>query len=560
VDRYGFTSHGAITDVLLSGNSFSGNDDSLLVHIWGSIGETITFIDNTFDGGEEGIDTASPAIILDCEFIDLERGLQFASPDTAGSEIHDTSFEDCGNAIIANDTVILLEGCTFDTNDVEMEITENLGGDWKNSTAIGMTINPGKVTITGNAALIEQNYIDLTVIDKDSTPIRGADVFIRNLDAGGNETEVFYATSYYGGSNETTPTSGEIGPLAVTYREHEEAGYREFKCAVNASYEGAEDSAELVMSQERSVTISLEATAPENRKPAVTITFPSDGGTVSGTIIIRGTASDMDGDETLEKIEIRIPEAIENNGWRTAFGSTEWEYRFVTETKDTPDGIYRVDARAYDGADNSDLDSIYITIDNFDNTPPEIETLELDRKKVEQGKNLMLTGLLRDEDGEEDFEGENSNIFIEVWLRDEDIMVQNLTTFPVVVDYGEPDDYMEFSLDFEADRNWKGDYFIRVNITDREGAMASKEVFFKVTEKKDDDDQMIEGIEDDVLIYSLSSVAILAAAVILGFYFMRSRKQEGEEAEEAVCPGCGQSADYIDEYESYYCWTCEDYV
>ena len=79
---------------------------------------------------------------------------------------------------------------------------------------------------------------------------------------------------------------------------------------------------------------------------------------------------------------------------------------------------------------------------------------------------------------------------------------------------------------------------------------------FEVTEKDDDgDDQMIEGIEDGILFYGIIPAIVGGTAILLGVYYVRKRKEEIPS-----CPYCDRETDFIEEYESYYCWDCEEYL
>ena len=109
-----------------------------------------------------------------------------------------------------------------------------------------------------------------------------------------------------------------------------------------------------------SITVTVTNLNPHiNVPPVVDITRPLDGTFVSGTVIITGTASDIDG--MIQKIEIRI-----NDGsWITAVGTETWNYTW--DTRVHPDNASTVSARSYDGSNYSNSHTITLTIDN---TPP----------------------------------------------------------------------------------------------------------------------------------------------------------------------------------------------
>ena len=94
-----------------------------------------------------------------------------------------------------------------------------------------------------------------------------------------------------------------------------------------------------------------------NHKPSISINFPKDGDTVSKIVKISGIASDPDGNDTLEKVEISI-----NNEWRDANGTTKWIYFW--EIYNLEDGFYTISVRSWDGIDYSDYDEIKLRVEN----------------------------------------------------------------------------------------------------------------------------------------------------------------------------------------------------
>jgi len=77
-----------------------------------------------------------------------------------------------------------------------------------------------------------------------------------------------------------------------------------------------------------------------------TITSPTNGSEVKGTVTIKGTASDEDG--TVEKVEISINGAE----WVTVTGIGSWNYEWDSTTVEN--GDYEIRVRAYDGEDHSE--------------------------------------------------------------------------------------------------------------------------------------------------------------------------------------------------------------
>ena len=97
----------------------------------------------------------------------------------------------------------------------------------------------------------------------------------------------------------------------------------------------------------------------ENHKPLVNVVYPKNGSTVSKIVTFSGIASDSDGNETLERVEILI-----DDEWRDVTGTTKWIYTW--EIFDITDGLYSINVRSYDGVDYSDYDEIKLKVENPD--------------------------------------------------------------------------------------------------------------------------------------------------------------------------------------------------
>jgi hypothetical protein len=103
-----------------------------------------------------------------------------------------------------------------------------------------------------------------------------------------------------------------------------------------------------------------------NHRPDVDITHPGNGTSVKGTVTVRGTAVDPDGD--LDRVEIMI-----SGVWHTAKGTSEWSY--VWNTKKLDNGWYVLKARAYDRAGLYAEDWIRVEVRNTaegGDDPPDI--------------------------------------------------------------------------------------------------------------------------------------------------------------------------------------------
>lgn len=106
-----------------------------------------------------------------------------------------------------------------------------------------------------------------------------------------------------------------------------------------------------------SVTFVL-AEGQGGQPPLVDITSPIEGATINGTILVEGTASVADENQTLQWVEVKI----DDGSWLTATGTTSWNYSWDTTL--VPDGEHTIAARSYDGVNYSDVAQRTVTVDN----------------------------------------------------------------------------------------------------------------------------------------------------------------------------------------------------
>jgi len=111
-----------------------------------------------------------------------------------------------------------------------------------------------------------------------------------------------------------------------------------------------------------------------NTPPTVSITSPSDGATVNGTVSIQGTASDSDG--TVQSVQVKIG----SDAWANASGTTSWTFSW--DTTGYSDGNHTILARSYDGTDYSTNASITVTVDNVADTDPSVALSGLTSGKI----------------------------------------------------------------------------------------------------------------------------------------------------------------------------------
>ncbi len=119
----------------------------------------------------------------------------------------------------------------------------------------------------------------------------------------------------------------------------------------------------------RQVVVTSPPPPPSNRRPDCDINSPGYGDTLTGTYMIRGSASDSDG--SVRKVEVRI----DDGDWTTANGKTSWSLEWDTRTVEN--GEHTIYARSFDGEDYSATDKVTITVDNQDGDGPDIGALWL---------------------------------------------------------------------------------------------------------------------------------------------------------------------------------------
>jgi outer membrane protein assembly factor BamB len=81
----------------------------------------------------------------------------------------------------------------------------------------------------------------------------------------------------------------------------------------------------------------------QNQPPNIEILSPKEDDIVIGIVNIYGSASDPNGNETLDHVEIRI----DDKPWQNATGTNYWNYSWNTDNE--TDGIHTIKARSYDG-------------------------------------------------------------------------------------------------------------------------------------------------------------------------------------------------------------------
>ncbi|MCK4614978.1 MAG: PKD domain-containing protein, partial [Thermoplasmata archaeon] len=231
----------------------------------------------------------------------------------------------------------------------------------------------------------------------------------------------------------------------------------------------------------------------ENTKPTITITFPANNSEVSGIVTVNGTASDPDGDETIESVEV----SINSGAWKTATGTTSWTFELDTTTLEN--GEYSLKFRAFDGEDFSEIAEFTLNVQKPvpENKKPTVSiTTPPDGEKV-SGK-ITISGSASDSDG--------SVEKVEVSINGE-----NWTSITGITSW---------SFEWDTKELKNGDYTIRVRSFDGTNHSEVKEITVTV-ENKDDDDGGGGGF-----IPGFGAVAVVVAVgVTLVLYRMKGKKE-----------------------------------
>jgi hypothetical protein len=142
-----------------------------------------------------------------------------------------------------------------------------------------------------------------------------------------------------------------------------------------------------------SITVTIYN--PINKPPEISIVSPENGATVSGIVNISGTASDPDGDNTLERVEIKLG----YNNWQPATGTKIWYYVWNTTGIDYEEDFI-ISARVYDINGSYASKSIYVTINNQQgNQRPTVRITSPENGATITEKTVEIKGIANDPDG-----------------------------------------------------------------------------------------------------------------------------------------------------------------
>lgn len=150
-------------------------------------------------------------------------------------------------------------------------------------------------------------------------------------------------------------------------------------------------------------TVGVYFARMDNLPPQVTITAPSPGAPVKGTVYVQGTASDT-GTTGLKDVFVRVGDGPA----RRLQGTTEWEHSF--DSTAFPDGLLRITAWASDGFVEGPSASVEVDVDN--NLPPVMSL-------VRPVNGTQYIGIVPVDGTAQDAEGFGEGTVVQ-WRRDED--------------------------------------------------------------------------------------------------------------------------------------------
>ena len=101
----------------------------------------------------------------------------------------------------------------------------------------------------------------------------------------------------------------------------------------------------------------LHALVPSHTPPTVDISYPAEGGTYHGSVVVSGESAA--GSSPVQAVEVRI----DGGSWVNATGTTGWYYALDTTT--LAKGAHTVEARSFDGEAYSNIALVSFTVDQL---------------------------------------------------------------------------------------------------------------------------------------------------------------------------------------------------
>ena len=162
----------------------------------------------------------------------------------------------------------------------------------------------------------------------------------------------------------------------------------------------------------------------ENHAPAAEIGDPNHEDIVSGVIEIDISASDHDGNNDIEIVQVRIDEGEWHNARFIQEIYEHLWYQFVWNTTTVDDGWHHIRARAYDGKNYSEVHNIGVQVNNEPphNQVPRVEIIEPTMDETVSGEVHIVIAAM-DPDGLEELERVQFCVGEGDWLNTEFVEV-----------------------------------------------------------------------------------------------------------------------------------------
>ncbi len=290
-------------------------------------------------------------------------------------------------------------------------------------------------------------------------------------------------------------------------------------------------------SEEEGLTLNVENKGSENVKPVVSILGPEDGAEVLGIVTIEGEASDEDGDETIEYVEI----SVDDGAWEEAEGTDSWTYDW--DTTEFDDGEYLLKVRAYDGQGHSGEEELTLTVANEEpvNYKPTVE-ISSPQDGIEISGTITIRGEAADPEGS---------------LEKVELSIDGAA-------WQELEGSTSWSFDWDSTTVEDGEHEFEVRSFDGSQYSETVKLSLSVKNEKEAPVEQDDGGDDDFELAGMNGYLVLGGAGILvlmlafGVLLVMRRGSEDEYSAED-CPSCGRRGEYFEEQDDLYCWNCEEY-
>jgi hypothetical protein len=290
------------------------------------------------------------------DFFDCAKGVELSA--NSSLRLNSSRFSECSVAVEASQGASgAISGCVFSrpsggsATDASlvcggaMEIRDSVfkGSSGKDirvmsgmCTAVNTTLRPGAVEVVSGFLAVCW-YLDCAVSFGNGTPAAFAAV---NISDQYGLPMMEAVTGVDGSTGILEPMQYRVAPGGTTYRT---------PLQVNASLGPFEGNAAVELDGNKHIDITLADVS----LPWVQIISPANGSLVNAsTLRLEGTAADAAG--PVASVSVRL----DGGAWVQASGGESW-----TASLNASDGVHLVEARALDGAGNSGLAGVTVTVD-----------------------------------------------------------------------------------------------------------------------------------------------------------------------------------------------------